>query len=248
MEGGYRMLDTINIAIVDDEKIQVELLESYVQSWACEKNIRVIIETFYSAESFDFSWSMDKKYHTLLLDIQMPGQSGIELAKKIREEDHMVNIIFITAVTDYIQEGYDVFAINYLIKPIKEQKLYECLNRAVCKVVKEEKTILFNVDGEIFRVIQKDIIYIEAFAHYIEVNTTKGKYITKKSISTIEKELDEKNFIKCHRSYIVGLRYIKRIGTSELELDNGNVIPISRRQYSNTNMAFIKYFRGDVNE
>lgn len=242
------MLDSINIAIVDDEKIQVELLENYVQSWAYEKNIRVIIETFYSAESFDFSWSMDKKYHTILLDIQMPGLSGIELAKKIREENHMINIIFITAVTDYIQEGYDVSAINYLIKPIKEQKLYECLNRAVCKGLKEEKTILFNVEGEIFRVIQKDIIYIEAFAHYIEVNTTKGKYITKKNISTIEKELDDKKFIKCHRSYIVGLRYIKRIATSELELDNGNIMPISRRQYSNTNMAFIKYFRADANE
>ena len=248
VEGGHRMQDAVNIAIVDDEKIQVELLEKYVQSWACLKNIRVIIETFYSAESFDFSWSMDKKYHTLLLDIQLSGQSGIELAKKIREEDHMINIIFITAVTDYIQEGYDVSAINYLIKPIKEQKLYECLNRAICKILKEEKTILFNVEGEIFRVIQEDIIYIEAFAHYIEVNTTNGKYITKKSISTIENELYERKFIKCHRSYIVGLRYIKRIGTSELELDNKKIIPISRRQYTNTNMAFIKYFRGGANE
>jgi DNA-binding LytR/AlgR family response regulator len=242
------MIDSINIAIVDDEKLQVELLKKYVQNWALEKNIKVIIETFYSAESFDFSWSMDKKFNILLLDIQMSGQTGIELAKVIRQVDAMINIIFITAVTDYIQDGYDVSAINYLIKPIKELKLQECLNRAASKIPKEEKTILIHSDGGIHRIKLNDIIYIEAFAHSVDINTQDVKYTTKINISNIEKELDENSFIRCHRSYIVGLKYIKKIGSSELELDNGSVIPVSRRQYLNTNMAFIKYFRGDKNE
>lgn len=245
------MIDTVNIAIIDDEKIQVELLEKYVQNWAREKNTRVtrvVTAAFYSAESFDFRFSMNKKYNILLLDIQMKGQNGIELAKEIRKEDDMVNIIFITGVTDYIQEGYDVSAINYLIKPIEEKKLYECLNRAILKIPKEEKTIIVDVGGEMHRIIQSEIIYIEAFSHFIDINTVRGKYATRKSIGTIEKELDENIFVRCHRSYIVSLKYIKRIGNTELELDNGNIIPVSRRQYSNTNMAFIKYFRGDIDE
>lgn len=242
------MLDIINIAICDDEKIQVELLEKYVNDWANGRSIRVIIETFYSAESFDFSWSMDKKYDILLLDIQMSGQNGIELAKRIRKEDDILNIIFITAISDYIQEGYDVEAINYLIKPIKENKLYECLDRSAQKIPKEEKTILIDVEGEIHRIIEDDILYIEAFSHSIEINTIDGKYTIRKSIGTIEEELDESGFVRCHRSYIVGLKHIKRIGKIELELDNDDVIPISRRQYSKTNMAFIKYYRGEANE
>lgn len=242
------MLDTINIAIVDDEKIQVELLEKYVQKWASYKDIKVATEHFYSAESFDFSWSMDKKYHIVLLDVQMSGQNGVDLAKRIREEDSIINIIFITAVIDYIQEGYDVDAINYLIKPIKEEKLHQCLDRAACKIPKEEKIMLINVDGQVHRVVEKDITYIEAFAHYIEINTIKEKFTTKKSISAIEEELEKNAFVKCHRSYIVGLRHINRIGSSELELDNGAKVPVSRRQYSSVNMAFIKYFRGDVDE
>lgn len=242
------MQEVIRIAVVDDEKIQVELLEKYLQNWAQKKDIKAIVESFYNAESFEFSWSMDKKYDILLLDIQMSGLNGIELAKKIRKEDNIINIIFITAVTDYIQEGYDVSAINYLIKPVREQKLYECLDRAVCKISKEEKTILINEDGEIIRITQSHIVYIEAFAHSIDVNTMEKSYATRKSISMIEKELDECIFIRCHRSYIVGLRYIKRIGTNQLELDNGKVIPISRRQYSKTNMAFIKYFKGDMDD
>lgn len=240
------MQSLINIAIIDDEKVQVELLQKYVKSWASKKNIRVITEAFYSAESFDFSWSMNKKYNILLLDIQMPGQNGIELAKRIRKEDNMASIIFITAIPDYIGEGYEVEAINYLIKPIEEKKLYECLDRAVEKIPKEEKTILIDADGEIIRIIQSDILYIEAFSHSIYINTVAGKYTTRKNISAIEKELDENIFIRCHRSYIVGLRYIKKIGKTELELDNSDLIPISRRQYSQTNMAFIKYFRGEI--
>lgn len=241
-------MDTINIAIIDDEKVQVELLQKYVESWSREKNLRVAIEVFYSAEAFEFSWSMDKKYNIILLDVQMEGKSGIELAKKIRQKDELLNIIFITAITDYIAEGYDVSALNYLIKPVKESKLYECLDKAILKFVKKEKTMLIEVEGGTERIIQKDIFYVEAFAHSVEVYTAEYKYTTRKGISSIEKELDEDSFVRCHRSYIVGLRHIKRIGINELELDNGKIIPISRRQYSKTNMAFIRYFRGDINE
>lgn len=239
-------MDIINIAIIDDENVQAELLYKYVQNWAHNNHIEAAIETFYSAESFEFSWCMNKKYNIILLDIQMKGKNGIELAKNIRQEDEILNIIFITAITDYIADGYDVSALNYLVKPIKEDKLYECLNKAILKIPKEEKSILIDTNGGTERIILKDIIYIEAFAHYIEINTTHNKYTTKKNIGSIEMELGENTFIRCHRSYIVNLRYIKRISNSELELDNSQVIPISRNKYSNTNMAFIKYFRGDI--
>lgn len=242
------MTGLINIAICDDEKVQVELLAKFVNNWASKSNINTNIEFFYSAESFDFSWSMDKKYHILLLDIQMGEMDGIELAKRIRKEDKFLNIIFITAISDYIGEGYDVDAINYLIKPIEEKRLYECLDRGIQRIPREEKIILVDVDGETIRIKQEDIIYIEAFSHSININTKAKKYSTRKNIGIIEKELDEKSFIRCHRSYIVGIRHIKKIGKIDIELDNGNVIPVSRRQYSNTNMAFIRYFRGVDNE
>ncbi len=242
------MTNLINIAICDDEKIQVQLLEKYANNWASKNNINTKIEFFYRAESFDFSWSMDKKYHILLLDIQMAGMNGIELAKKIRKEDKFLNIIFITAIADYIGEGYDVDAINYLIKPIEEKRLYECLDRAMQRIPREEKIILVDIDGETIRIKQEDIFYIEAFSHSIDIDTKTKKYSTRKNIGIIEKELDEKSFIRCHRSYIVGLKHIKKIGKTDIELDNGSVIPVSRRQYSNTNMAFIRYFRGVDNE
>lgn len=242
------MLNPIHIAICEDDKIQVELLEKYVKNWAFKNNSLVKIEVFYSGEAFEFSWSMDKKYDVLLLDIEMKELNGVELAKKIRLEDELLNIIFVTAIPDYIGEGYNVSAINYLIKPISEEKLFECLDRVVKKIPKEEKTILVDVDGEIIRIKQKDIFYVEAFSHTVEINTEKEKFVTRKNISTIEKELDENAFVRCHRSYIVGLKHVKRIRKTEIELDDGRIIPVSRRQYANVSMAFIKYYKGEDDE
>lgn len=168
---------------MDDEKIQTELLQKYVQSWAVKNNIAVATEVFFNAESFEFKWSMNKKYNILLLDIQLSGQNGIELAKKIRQEDDVINIIFITALTDYIAEGYDVSAINYLIKPLKENRLNECLNKACLKIPKEEKAIIINEDGQTYKIKISAIVFIEAFAHSIEINTLNTKYTTRKNIS-----------------------------------------------------------------
>lgn len=238
-------MSKINIAICDDEKIQVDLLEKYVKSWASKNNILVNIDCFYNAESFEFEWSMDKSYDILLLDIEMPGINGVELAKRIRTEDDILDIIFITAISDYIAEGYDVSALNYLIKPIKEAKLYECLDKAIEKVPKEEKTIIINMDGENHRIIQNDILYIESVGHFLELHTVDKKYMVRKNIGDIEKELDNNILIKCHRSYIVGLKHIRKIGKTDILLDNKQIIPVSRRLYSNINIAFIKYFRGE---
>lgn len=242
------MINPINVAICEDNKVEAELLEKYVKNWAVKNNTSVRTEVFYSGEAFEFSWSMDKKYDVLLLDIEMKKLNGVELAKRIRLEDELINIIFVTAIPDYIGEGYNVSAINYLIKPISEEKLFECLDKAVKRVSKESKAVLIDVDGETIRLKQEDIFYIEAFSHTVEINTEKEKYVTRKNISAIEKELDENAFVRCHRSYIVGLKHVKRIGKNEIELDDGRMIPVSRRQYANVNMAFIRYYKGEDDE
>ncbi len=228
-------MSLINIAICDDEKVQVELLEKYVNKWAKISNRKVCIEKYHRGDSF----------HILLLDIEMPGINGVELSRKIREEDDDLNIIFVTALSDYIAEGYDVSTINYLIKPIRQEKLYACLDKAVDKISKEERWILIEIDEDTVRVKESDILYIESFSHNIEVNTKDTKYNTRKNIGDMERELNEDMFVRCHRSYLVSLLHINTISKEKIQLDNGNIIPISRRRYKEVNMKFIKYFRGD---
>jgi DNA-binding LytR/AlgR family response regulator len=117
----------IKIAICDDEHRQTEYIKMLVSAWADENNIKISVDMFESAESFKAAWSEEQTFDILLLDIEMGGQNGIELAREIRRSDAKLIIIFITGFTDYMPEGYDVSALHYLVKPVKEDKLFPSL-------------------------------------------------------------------------------------------------------------------------
>lgn len=233
----------LNIAIVDDEDAQALLLSKQVKQWAAENNKQIYISTFPSAEAFHFTWCENQGFDILLLDIQMKDMNGIELAKEIRKSDDKLTIIFITGLSDYIEVGYDVSALHYLIKPVKEEKLFFCLDKACAKLYRELPSILVVSKGEIIRILQQDLVYAEVFAHSIYLQTIKTGYDIKMSIRELEEKLDKTLFIRCHRSYIVGIKYIARIGKADLILDNEKTIPISRRLYQTVNQAFIGFFK-----
>ena len=119
------------IAICDDESAQAALLEGYVTQWAAQRGETVKLCLFPSAEAFLFAWEEEKDWAVLLLDIQMGGLSGMELAKKLRKADSSLPIIFITGVPDYVEEGYEVEALHYLLKPVRPEKLFSSLDRAI---------------------------------------------------------------------------------------------------------------------
>jgi DNA-binding LytR/AlgR family response regulator len=234
----------IKIAICDDEYQQTEYIKMLVNKWADENNIKAAINMFGSAENFKSAISENKMFDILLLDIQMDGQNGVELAKELRNADNKLIIIFITAVPDYINEGYDVFALHYLMKPVNEVKLYEVLDRAVKSITKNLTVLFLPIDGEHTRILIGDIIYIESFAHFSEVITINNKFKVKMNISELEQKLNEK-FVRCHRSYIAGLKYVDKITKTDVIFDNGKQIPLSRRLYNEVNKALIKYFTGE---
>jgi DNA-binding LytR/AlgR family response regulator len=232
----------MKIAICDDEKAQAALLVSYVKKWAENAGIEITTESFGSAESFLFAWSENKDVDVLLLDIQMLDMNGMDLARTIRQEDNDLAIIFITGYPDYMLEGYDVAALHYLLKPVNAEKLFACLDRASAKAG-EEKFILLPCSTGMIRLAQREIACIEAFAHEVQLTAAGGAYCTRLSIGEIEARLDQSLFIRPHRSYIVGLRFVCQIGRAELLLDSGMKVPVSRRRYDEINRAFIEFYR-----
>ena len=125
----------MKFAICDDNSIDSNYVYELVKKWSNENKYQVDIETFSSAESFLFHYVDNKDYDVLLLDIEMKKMDGVSLAREIRKTNKNVQIIFITGYSEYIAEGYDVEALNYLMKPFKTEKLYEVLNKAVTKII-----------------------------------------------------------------------------------------------------------------
>lgn len=233
----------LKIAICDDETAEIKYISAIVDKWARLNNRTVAVSAFDSAESFFFQYAEEKSFDIILLDIQMKNMNGVELAKQIRQDNESVQIVFITGYPDYLAEGYEVSALHYLMKPVSEQKLFDVLDRACKRLKVREKSILLKVGGESICIPAGEIIYAESFAHTVEITTISGKIKASLPISQLEKELGS-GFVRCHRSYIVGLKYIRKITRNELLLDNGVSIPLSRRLYKEVNQAFIRFFKG----
>jgi DNA-binding LytR/AlgR family response regulator len=231
----------IKIAVCDDEHEQAEYIKMLVNKWAGEQNIEISIEMFGSAENFKAVRSESESFDILLLDIQMGGQNGVELAKDLRKTDDKLIIVFITALPDFIQEGYDVSALHYLMKPINTEKLYAVLNRAFLSLTKNSNAVFLPADGGDMKVLLDDVIYIESFNHFLEIKTMQEKITVKMPLYELESKLGG-NFMRCHRCCIVNLKYVKKITRTEITLDSGETMPLSRRLYANLNRAMIKYF------
>ena len=233
----------LKIAVCDDEHQQAEYIKMLVNKWAADNNIKTAIYMFENAENFKSAWLENPNFDILLLDIEMRGQNGVELAKEIRLSDAKLAIIFITGFADYMSEGYDVSALHYLIKPVDENKFFGTLDKAVknSDPKKGAELLALNINREDIFIFMRDIIYIESSLHYIIINTTAEQYKIKMPLTEIESKLGG-GFFKCTRSFIVGLRYIRKISKSEVILTNGVKIPLGRGLYKEINKAFIKYF------
>lgn len=230
----------MKIAICDDEASQIKYLKELIGTWSKNKGEIIIIQAFESAEAFLFTYAEDKAFDILLLDIQMKGMNGIELAREIRKGNEMLQIIFITGFGDFMAEGYDVSALHYLMKPVNEQKLFEVIDRAAARLKSSKRAILFKTGSSSMRIQADDIYYAEAFSHYVTLYTKSGQESFNMRFSDMEKMLGE-GFFRCHRSYIVGMKHVRRVTRTSMVLDTGKEIPISRALYDAVNQAFIKY-------
>ena len=234
-----------SIAICDDNPIDVKYISDFVKEWANGRSIS--LQKFRSAEEFLFQYDEEKDYDILLLDIEMEKMDGVALAKIIRKDNKTIQIIFITGYPDYMSEGYEVAALHYLLKPIQKEKLFQVLDRSIENLIQQRVSRVFEtIDGQI-RLYLDEVIYAEAFLHSTELKTASKSYSSREPIAKLEVKLGDE-FVRCHRSYVVNLKWISSLSRSEITLDNGMRLPLSRRLADEVRRRFIAYYRGDVDE
>ena len=228
------------IAICDDEAEQRKYLLDIVMAWARKSHHLVEIKQYVKAESFLFDYEEEKDFDILLLDIEMSEVTGIELAKVVRKDNLAVQIIFVTGFYEYFSDGFDVSALHYLIKPVDERKLCPVLDKAVQNLAYRQRSVLVTTSDADVKVLLADILYVEAENVYVVVHTKRGNYRTRMSLAKFIEQLDE-TFFKVHRSFVVGLKYVKKITKTEITMINGDIVPMSRKLYDEVHSALIKY-------
>lgn len=224
------------IAICDDVEADRRFIADMVNDWSQQRGYIAKIDNYTSAENFLFNYA-DHDYDILLLDIEMDDMDGVTLAKKLRKSNDTIQIVFITGYSDYIAEGYDVMALHYLMKPVKEEKLFEVLDRAVDKLMKNDKTINLDAKGEMIRLPIYQIRYAEVFGNYVTIHAI-DKITVKMTLGELGKMLDER-FYRVGRSVIINLTVIQRVTKDVIKLNDGTLIPVPRGAYEGINRAII---------
>lgn len=236
----------MKIAVCEDIKEEADWLCETIRRWSLENGIPTEITSYADAASFSFALE-DTLFDALFLDIKMPGEDGVALAKRLRNQDIGLPIVFVTGEKEYIMEGYEVEAVNYLLKPVEEEKVFQCLNRIYDKNYQQEPFIILKTEETTVKLLQREIYMVEVFAHKLVYTTKRGTFGVLSSLKEARQELLEHWFVTCHRGVLINMLYVDYIGKNSLILrdDKNNFqreVPVSRRLYAGVNEAFINFY------
>lgn len=219
----------LNCVICDDEPIVCEQLLLHLHQFQEDKGEPLHITIFHSGE--ELLRDYQKNTDLLLLDIQMEGLNGIDVARKVREFDQDVCIIFITTMHHMAIDGYKVRAFGFLKKPVSYPELRYELQEAAAHIKRTKKrSITLKSRTELKNFPIDDVLYIEVRNHNVWIHSTAGIeefYIQLKELSA---QLQGYGFFSPHASYLVNQRHITRVARETLTLTDGTVIPISKHR------------------
>lgn len=220
----------IRCLVIDDEPPAREIIRRYIEQ---VPTLQFVGECANAIQAFTLL--QQQPVDLLFLDIRMPQLNGTDFLKTLKDKP---KVIFTTAYSEYAVEGYELDAIDYLMKPVPFDRFLKAVNKAYQQVAVKNDTLLteekksdpfvyFRADRKMVKVMLQDISYIESMKDYVKVFTANGTIITKQSISSVEAMLPEKNFVRTHRSFIVSLDKIKTFTSELIEIDKTEV-PIGK--------------------
>lgn len=224
----------IKAIAIDDEPLALAIIETFCSRVDTLELVQVFTDT-----SKALAYLSEHQINLLFLDISMPGISGLELYKEIPES---TMVIFTTSYSEYAIEGFNLSAIDYLLKPFEYERFVKAIEKAreywefVQQKESETKQFLFvKVDYSMMKVVVADILYIEGLDNYLKIYFDNAKPIlVRMSMKVIMERLPGKDFIRVHRSYIVPLNKVKAmrnkmlfIGTIEIPIGTNYVQSVS---------------------
>lgn len=220
--------------LVDDEPHAIEVIESYLKNFT---DIEITAKCQDGIEAFQAL--QQKKVDLMFLDIKMPGLNGNDLLKSLKNPP---KVIFTTAYNDYAVEGFELNAVDYLLKPVSfdrflkaMDKVYEYFGVISRQIAVNETLPLRNkaiflylrVDRKMVKVDVNDILWIESLKDYVKVVLKDKTHITKQKISLLEELLPEDSFLRIHRSFIISVPMIESFNSNTVEI-TGRELPIGR--------------------
>lgn len=233
----------MRIAVVDDSIGDAQRIVTYLEQFQAEHDLNFQTKVFYA--SLDFLEEYDGDYDVIFLDIEMPGSNGLEAAREIRERDQAVGIIFVTSLAQYAIDGYEVQAIDFMVKPVGYYNFSMKLEKAFRFIEshREQDILISNKDG-IVRITVSDILYMEKDRDYLLFYTRQGCSRTRGSMKEMKAKLESLPFSECNSGCVINLNYVRRVGKDSVVLTSDQELPLSRRLKKQFAQDYINFMGG----
>lgn len=232
----------ISIAIVEDDKNERSLIKECLDYYMENKDIALSVSEF--SGGLDFMGGYKPVYDIVLMDIEMPGMNGIDLARALRKIDKSVILIFVTNLAQYAVQGYEVEALDFILKPINKFSFALKLDRAIARTTKRKDDVFqIKSGGETLSVQTASVKYVEVSAHYVVYHTTDGDFTEYNTLKEVEKKINKDFFARCNRCYLVNLRYVGSVKKDTVFIGKDELI-ISRPQKKAFLSAFSEFLGG----
>ncbi|WP_417886107.1 LytR/AlgR family response regulator transcription factor [Zunongwangia sp.] len=222
------MAAPINCIIVDDEPVALDILENHLSKI---DDVSILERCTSATDAFNII--SRENVQLIFLDINMPEISGISFAKSINKN---IQIIFTTAYREYALEGFNLHAVDYLLKPISFERLLDAINNyrknhaekeTIIIPEKESEFIFVKIDRKMVKINFNELLFIESYSDYLKIHLLTDTKITRETITAIEEKLPKSKFIRTHRSFIISIDKIESYTNDQLVIQQKS-IPISR--------------------
>ena len=234
----------IRIAIIEDEQPYIDYLRKLINKWCDQNEVTPIYYEYLSGDSFFWDWE-SISFDMIFIDILFPNKdlTGIEIASRIRITDNTTIIVFVTNIIEEISKGYDVSALQYLIKPAKYTDIEKCMDKAkITLMERKSNSYAFQKNKNcLLRIPYNDIIAFSSALQYTEIITKKTSYRQLERLKNIEKCLPN-NFERCHRSIIINIEEIALLTHTDVTMTNRAVFPVSKTCFEKLKEKFINFF------
>lgn len=216
----------VRLAIVEDEKIYADTIMNYLEQFQTESGYE--IETVWFQDGSDIAEKYESNFDIILMDIQMKFMDGMTAAKKIRGLDSEVVIVFLTNMTDYAIRGYEVGAMDYIVKPVAYFAFCETMKRALRKIKSDTLQYLsVPVEGGIQKIDISSIYYVESYGHKLLYKLQEAEVESSGTMNKLESVLIPYGFYRNSKSFLVNLEYVESIKRNECTV-HGTRLPVSR--------------------
>ncbi len=230
----------IRIAIVEDDKKALAKLKEYLEEYRQVKDLQFFIQHYPNGLEFI---EEQQRFDIIFMDIEMPIMDGLEAAKRLRKVDETACLIFVTKMAQLAVKGYEVSAMDFLIKPVQYFEFGLRMDRvtAYLKTLPKDEVVLESKSG-MQRLDLSEILYIEAFAHEMVFHTTRGEYSVYGTLKEYEERFSDKNCARLAKSFLVNLKHVLSYTKDEIMLSNQEKLTISRSYKKAFLNSLTRYF------